>query len=337
MKKSYVLYGISGVLVGVTVILIISIFFTNRDEYPASASKIDLKEDKIFFIYSNPFIKKSTLISTSEGKKFNKRYFKIPDIPYIQKNSSDEIVLLAEHEPYFYTLKKESLKKHTLSHPFAFWYQGQNISIEAYNVDTNGNELKIKDTKFNNKYSFTLPSLVTMGESDEQYIYVIQGMSIYVIDRKTEEKIKTLGLASYGDVFDHSEKHIVASSEHELTIIEKKSWESTFLKYPDDLEQADTVYYDKKSEKFYVTYINKSGYACLLEYDKDFTFKKFNLKIPYMSAKFKDQKLYIISQEENKKGIGGYMGIFDILTKKKLNEFNLPEETTKVQDFLILE
>ena len=68
-----------------------------------------------------------------------------------------------------------------------------------------------------------MPTLVTMGGSDDndKYIYVIQGMSLYVIDRKTEEIIKTIGLASYGDVFDHSEKYVVASSEHELTVIEK--------------------------------------------------------------------------------------------------------------------
>lgn len=211
------------------------------------------------------------------------------------------------------------------------------MSVKAYNVDTNGNELKVKDKKFNKKYNLTLPSLVTMGASDDKYIYVIQGMSIYVIDRKTEEIIKTLGLASYADLFDHSDNYIVASSDHELTIIEKGSWKSKFLKYPDDLDQADTVHYDEKSEKFYVTYINKSGNAGLLEINKDFSFEKFELKFPYMNAKFKDQKLYIVSQEENKKGIGGYMGIFDIRTKKKLNEFNLPEETTKVQDFVVLD
>ncbi|GJJ26118.1 hypothetical protein BVN1_18820 [Bacillus velezensis] len=48
-----------------------------------------------------------------------------------------------------------------------------------------------------------------------------------------------------------------------------------------------------------------------------------------MNAKFKDQKLYVISQEENKKGIGGYMGIFDIRTKKKFNEFDLPKKKQK--------
>lgn len=53
-----------------------------------------------------------------------------------------------------------------------------------------------------------------------------------------------------------------------------------------------------------------------------------------MNAKFKDQKLYVISHEENKKGIGGYMGISVL---KKLNEFNLPKETTKVQGFFILD
>ncbi|MEC0830984.1 hypothetical protein P8917_21265, partial [Bacillus atrophaeus] len=240
MKKSYILYGVSGILIGIVAILLINIFFINKGEHSVSASKIDPTEDKIFFIYSNPFIKKSVLISTSHGEKFNKRYFKVPDIPYIQKksHSSDDIVLLAEHEPYYYTLNNNTIKQHKLSNPFAFWYQGENVSVKAYNVDTNGNELKVKDKKFNKKYNLTLPSLVTMGASDDKYIYVIQGMSIYVIDRKTEEIIKTLGLASYADLFDHSDNYIVASSDHELTIIEKGSWKSKFLKYPDDLDQA---------------------------------------------------------------------------------------------------
>ncbi|MGO0713187.1 phage receptor protein (YeeG) [Bacillus subtilis subsp. subtilis] len=339
MKKSYILYGGSGILIGIVAVLLINIFFIDKGEHSVNASKIDPTEDKIFFIYSNPFIKKSALISTSQGEKFNKRYFKVPDIPYIQKKaySSDDIVLLAEHEPYYYTLNNNKIKEHKLSNPFAFWYEGENVSVKAYNVDTNGNELKIKDKQFNKKYSLTLPSLVTMGANDGKYIYVIQSMSIYVIDRKTEEIIKTLGLASYADLFDHSDNYIVASSDHELTVIEKGSWKSKFLKYPDDLEQADAVHYDEKSGKFYVTYINKSGNAGLLEINKDFSVEKFDLKFPYMNAKFKDQKLYVISQEENKKGIGGYMGIFDIRTKKKLKEFNLPEETTKVQDFLILD
>ncbi|MDR4435312.1 hypothetical protein [Bacillus tequilensis] len=339
MKKSYLLYGGSGILIGIAAVLLTNIFFINKGEHSVNASKIDPIEDKIFFIYSNPLIKKSALISTSQGEKFNKRYFNVPDIPYIQKkaDSSDDIVLLAEHEPYYYTLNNNKIKEHRLSNPFAFWYEGKNVSVKAYNVDTNGNELKIKDKQFNKKYSLTLPSLVTMGANDGKYIYVIQSMSIYVIDRKTEEIIKNLGLASYADLFDHSEKHIVASSEHELTVIEKESWKSKFLKYPDDLEQADAVHYDEKSGKFYVTYINKSGNAGLLEINKDFSFEIYDLKFPYMNAQFKDQKLYVISQEENKKGIGGYMGIFDIRTKKKLKEFNLPEETTKVQDFLILD
>ncbi|QHK04608.1 hypothetical protein C7M18_03506 [Bacillus velezensis] len=59
MKKSYVLYGISGVLVGAIVILLINAFFINKGEHSVSTSKINPTEDKIFFIYSNPLIKKA--------------------------------------------------------------------------------------------------------------------------------------------------------------------------------------------------------------------------------------------------------------------------------------
>ncbi|QHK05437.1 hypothetical protein C7M20_02085 [Bacillus velezensis] len=87
MKKSYVLYGISGVLIGAIVILLINAFFINKGEHSVSTSKINPTEDKIFFIYSNPLIKKSVLISTSQGEKFNKRYFKVPDIPIYPKKT----------------------------------------------------------------------------------------------------------------------------------------------------------------------------------------------------------------------------------------------------------
>ncbi len=51
MKKSYVLYGISGVLIGVIVILLINTFFINKTEHSVRTSKINPTEDKIFFIY----------------------------------------------------------------------------------------------------------------------------------------------------------------------------------------------------------------------------------------------------------------------------------------------
>lgn len=195
-------------------------------------------------------------------------------MPYIQTNSysSEDIILLAEHEPYYYTLEKDIVKGHPLTDPFAFWYEGKDVSVKAYNVDTSGNEVHVTDKKMNKTYKITLPSLVTMGSSDEKYIYVIQSMSIFVINRKTEEIVEILGLASYADKFADSENYIVASSQHELTVIEKGPWKTKFITYPDDLEHADTVYYDKESKTFYVTYVNKESNANLLEYGKDFSF-----------------------------------------------------------------
>lgn len=229
------------------------------------------------------------------------------------------------------------IKEHLLSDPFAFWYEGEDVSVKAYNVDTAGNEIHINDRKTKKKYQLTLPSLVTMGASDENYIYIIQSMSIYVIDRNTEEIIETLSLASYADKFADSEEFIVASSQHELTVIEKGTWKTTYIPYPDELEYADTVYYDKESGTFYVTYEDKEGEANLLEYGKDFSFHTYGLKFPYMDAKFKGDQLYIVAQEEHKKGIGGYVGVFDIQSKKMLYQFDLPEEQVKVQDFVVVD
>lgn len=121
-----------------------------------------------------------------------------------------------------------------MTDPFAFWYEGKDVSVKAYNIDTSGNEVHVTDKKMNKTCKITLPSLVTMGSSDEKYIYVIQSMSIFVMNRKTEEIVETLGLASYADKVADSENYIVASSQHELTVIEKGSWKTKFITYPDD-------------------------------------------------------------------------------------------------------
>ncbi|MGG4420589.1 hypothetical protein QNK06_03690 [Bacillus subtilis] len=319
--------------------LAVYIYSQNKNTYPVQSSTIHPEEDRIFFIYSNPFIKESVLLSTSTGERFNRRTFKVADVPYIQMKSykSTDLVLLAEHEPFYYTLEKDAIKEHLLSDPFAFWYEGKDVSVKAYNVDTTGNEIHINDRKTKKEYTLTLPSLVTMGASDENYIYIIQSMSIYVIDRKTEEMIETLSLVSYADQFAESEEFIVASSEHELTVIEKGTWKTTYMPYPDDLEYADTVYYDKESRSFYVTYEDKEREANLLEYGKEFSFHTYSLNFPYMEAKFKGNLLYIVAQEEHKKGIGGYVGVFDIHSKEMLYQFDLPEEQVKVQDFVVID
>lgn len=41
MKKSYILYGVSGILIGMVAVLLINIFFINKGEHSVSASKID--------------------------------------------------------------------------------------------------------------------------------------------------------------------------------------------------------------------------------------------------------------------------------------------------------
>ncbi|CAN2254610.1 hypothetical protein [Bacillus vallismortis] len=335
MKKRFILLG----LFASVFMLAVYIYSQNKSTYPVTTSAIHPKEDRIFFIYSNPFIKESTLLSTSTGERFNRRTFKVADVPYIQTKSdaSTDIVLLAEHEPFYYTLEKDVIREHPLSNPFSFWYEGKDVSVKAYNVDTTGNEIHINDRKTKKKYRLTLPSLVTMGARDENYIYIIQSMSIYVIDRNTEEIIETLSLASYADQFADSEDFIVASSGHKLTVIEKGTWKTKYIRYPDDLEYADTVYYDKESGHFYVTYEDKEGEANLLEYEKDFSYRTYGLTFPYMEAKFKGDQLYIVAQEEHKKGIGGYVGVFDIHSKETLYQFDLPEEQVKVQDFVVVD
>lgn len=168
MKKRFILLG----LFASVFMLTVYISFQNKNTHPVQSSTIHPEEDRIFFIYSNPFIKESVLLSTSTGERFNRRTFKVADVPYIQTKSyaSTDLVLLAEHEPFYYTLEKDAIKEHPLSDPFAFWYEGKDVTIEAYNVDTTGNEIRINDKKMKKEYTLTLPSLITMGASDENYI-----------------------------------------------------------------------------------------------------------------------------------------------------------------------
>lgn len=127
MKKKRVTFSLLGLMVCA---IALYVQLHNKDNIPVKASAIHPEEDCIFFIYSNPFIKESTLLSTSTGERFNRRTFKVADVPYIQTKSvaSTDIVLLAEHEPFYYTLEKDVIKEHLLSDPFAFWYEGEDVS-----------------------------------------------------------------------------------------------------------------------------------------------------------------------------------------------------------------
>lgn len=123
MKKKWIIFGLLVLMVWI----ILFVQLRNKDSIPVQSSAIHPEEDSIFFIYSNPFIKESVLLSTSTGEHFNRRTFKVADVPYIQTKSyaSTDLVLLAEHEPFYYTLEKDAIKEHPLSDPFAFWHEGK--------------------------------------------------------------------------------------------------------------------------------------------------------------------------------------------------------------------
>ncbi|MGW8262786.1 hypothetical protein ACWHAR_22685, partial [Bacillus sp. LR--39] len=159
MTKKRIAFGLLVLMVCV-ILFVLSVQLRNKDSIPVQSSAIHPEEDRIFFIYSNPFIKESVLLSPSTGERFNRRTFKVADVPYVQTKSaaSTDLVLLAEHEPFYYTLEKDAIKEHPLSDPIAFWYEGKDVSVKAYNVDTTGNEIHINDKKMKKEYSLTLPS-----------------------------------------------------------------------------------------------------------------------------------------------------------------------------------
>ncbi len=66
MKKKRVTFGLLGLMVCA---IALYVQLHNKDNIPVKAPAIHPEEDRIFFIYSNPFRKESTLLSTSTGER----------------------------------------------------------------------------------------------------------------------------------------------------------------------------------------------------------------------------------------------------------------------------
>ncbi len=99
-EEKRITFGLLGLMVCVILFALYGQLH-NKDNIPVKASAIHPEEDRIFYLLQS-FHKESTLLSTSTGERFNRRTFKVADVPYIQTKSvaSTDIVLLAEHEPF---------------------------------------------------------------------------------------------------------------------------------------------------------------------------------------------------------------------------------------------
>ncbi len=74
MKKKRIIFGLLGFMI--CIILFALYLQLHNSNIPVKTSAIHPEEDRIYFIYSNPLIKESTLLSTSTGERFNRRTFK---------------------------------------------------------------------------------------------------------------------------------------------------------------------------------------------------------------------------------------------------------------------
>jgi uncharacterized secreted protein with C-terminal beta-propeller domain len=158
--------------------------------------------------------------------------------------------------------------------------------------------------------------------------------NLHIIERATGIIVKTVDIPpSVGDITKFGEK-IVLSSEEKLTIVDLDDWKVSTVEYPLLSGYPHKLYV--RNNNLYLTYVDKRGNSYILIMDKNFSWVKHTeLHFPYMTATFRDNKLYILQQYELTEKFGGIMGIFDLETLNKETEILLPKKKHKVQDLLI--
>lgn len=148
-------------------------------------------------------MKGTVIISTYNGKDFNRKEYRIADVQYIQKSSEKDshLMLFSEHDSLYYTINnKNKLKKHKSKAPITFYMNEKGLKIKSYNLDIEDNILEIKDQKYKNNYELILPSYLITANFDNEYIYVSYYYGekdehlLYVIDREQSKVIKTISL-----------------------------------------------------------------------------------------------------------------------------------------------
>jgi hypothetical protein len=300
---------------------------------------IDVDQKKIYFLYSHPYQKPTVLAETTDGKSFNKYEFPIADVPFIQMDPN--VMLLAEHEGVYYRIdSKFRIKKTSIENPLTFTLHTNDLSVKSYNKDITYNKLEIVDKSYNKEYSLELPTYLLTADFDNRFIYIynddVDNMKyiLHIIDRKTGTTFKKIELSSKAYDVLNLEKVIVLSTEDHLSVISKDTFTIETVEYPSEVFEADQLF--NGSSGIFMTYVNDNGEAHLLKYDSSFKVKmNKNLKMSYMGAKMKDNKLYLIDQIEGEEKRGGTFAIFELNSGKRISQFDLPLYKTKVQDFVV--
>lgn len=344
MKKKFTI-GIALILI--PVFLIIGFVVTGLNESQGGITEVfkvnNFSENNNYtFIYSHP-TEKTQLLSTRDGKEFNVHSLNYTDIFNSEIAFNNEILLWPTHEDYLLRIdQKNNLTKEKLSSPLNFIKEDKGITIKALNHDLTTNILKVDDRTNKKQYDLDFPTFLVNAYLSQESIYLLnddiekEKSVIHIINRNKGELQETISLPGSAQDVTEFQGNIVIGSDNKLTVLNKETLKTTNIPYP-----ANNIFPDKlyvKNDQLFLSYGNlETGSINLLIFDESLqVVDQIDLEAPLTVSKFKNDKLYVLSQYEMEQKYGGLFTIFDLNSLKIEKEINLPKEDIKVQDFILL-
>jgi hypothetical protein len=344
MKKHKWIYSFLAVIVLGLLIFSLKEFLSPPTKEVSQVGKEIKTMQKYSFVYSHPLDNKTYLLSTQNGANFEERKFKVADIFDIQTNALKEnsLLLFPTHNKQYYELDNDNnLKKKSIRDPLTFFQEKKQLTIKSFNISKDSNLLEVQDREKNKHYNLKFPTFLVDSFSDEKNIYVINNMvdeeksSLQVVDRNAGKLVKTISLESPASDIAKMDNNLIVTTDKGLSIISLAGLQVKEVDYPVKNIMADQIFVDNK--KVFISYGDYSnGNAHLLVLDKDFNLaSNIDFKVPYTKSKFKNEKLYVLSQYEEGKKYGGQFNAINLNTLKQDKTILLPKKDIKVQDFVV--
>lgn len=145
-------------------------------------------------------------------------------------------------------------------------------------------------------------------------------------------------MTDYADKIEFFLDYLLINTESQLSVLNKATWTIELIDYPDNTMIPDQLYVDVDQKLIYVIYADYNGKARVIKLNEDLEIiDSYNLNFDYMTSIIKNKKLYILHQIENVEETGGKLAVFDLHSGEKIQEFDIPKEKVKVQDFIIID
>ncbi|MFZ3589732.1 hypothetical protein ACOI1C_10720 [Bacillus sp. DJP31] len=356
LKKFYI-------YISITILLIFSAYYilsktgTFHGEEPIYQNINSLEEysnEKSFgnipanllLLYSHPINDKSFVVRTKGDQIISESTIDSNGLFYIDKDKqNNNIILWSNLKEHMYILDEKNEytpNKIENEQPLNLIIKDKGIEIFAFNTDIQKNTLVMKiDGK---QHELEFKPLIINAIHDEHKVYLFSDIVeeersvVHVINKISGEIEKEITLQENhaSDMLFYNNQ-IVISTEKRLTIIEKDSYNVSYIDINDEILALDRLHIYKDS--LYVSYYDK-GKTGLATLDENFnTTNNISFDFPYMTAKFEGENMFVMSQltsGDNKVG-KGIIGVFNIENHKKTGQFITPEQEHKLQDFYILE